>query len=53
MFGFPKRFCLNFVIALGYSDDPLALTASPAAGGRLNVDEIVYFEYWGEAQGRR
>jgi hypothetical protein len=32
MFGFPKRFCLN-VIALGYSDDPLALTASPAAAG--------------------
>lgn len=47
LLGIPSDLHVRAVLSLGYPDDPGALTASPHAGGRKKLSEVISFDRWG------
>jgi nitroreductase len=46
LLGFPTDLHVRAVLSLGYPADTEALTASPHAGGRRELSEVVSFDRW-------
>ncbi len=47
LLGFPPKFHVRAVLSLGYPKDPSSLTASPHAGGRKTLSEVISYDRWG------
>ncbi|MFQ5922777.1 MAG: nitroreductase family protein [Anaerolineales bacterium] len=47
LLGFPPEFHVRAVISLGYPKDSNSLTASPHAGGRKTLFEVISYDRWG------
>jgi nitroreductase len=46
LLGFPDDFHVRAVLSVGYPKDPDVLSASPHAGGRRTLSEVVSYESW-------
>jgi nitroreductase len=46
LLGFPDEFHVRAVLSAGYPKDPDVLSASPHAGGRRTLSEVVSYESW-------
>jgi len=47
LLGFPEEFHLNVILSFGYPKDSSSLTASPNAGGRKTLSEVISYDRWG------
>ncbi len=47
LLGFPPKFHVRAALSLGYPKDPSSLTASPHAGGRKTLSEVISYDHWG------
>ena len=47
LLGFPSEFHVRAVLSLGYPKDSSSLTASPHAGGRKTLSEVISYDRWG------
>jgi nitroreductase len=46
--GYPDDRHCEYILSLGYPADRQRMTAPPRPGGRLPIDDIVFYERWGE-----
>jgi nitroreductase len=44
--GYPEAMRCDLILSFGYPADPAVLSASPRAGGRRSMDDIVHRERW-------
>ena len=46
LLGYPDDQYCEYLLSFGYPADPLALTAAPRAGGRVDREQVVHDERW-------
>ncbi|HYI23476.1 MAG TPA: nitroreductase family protein [Candidatus Limnocylindrales bacterium] len=49
--GYPSDHHCEYVLNFGYPADESALSRPLRAGGRKQLDEVVFYEYWGQTSG--
>ena len=53
LLGYPDGMWCEYILSFGYPADPARLTAPNRPGGRRPLDEVVFRERWGTADGTR
>lgn len=48
LLGFPEEWHLHVALSFGYPADPDLLTQQPRQGGRTSLEDLVYFNQWGD-----